>query len=170
MFNINLMFSFLFGTKKTKITPTIRQSYIDNITPTTSSDITIYTFTPPAKEMKEELKSCTGSEVKTKIIPSDEEILNEKKIGRLITKYSLHYNKAHKEEKKLSEKKSTNIVNVKVIRQALNRIKRYNNNRLYEERQGFASTLSDCGELIGADNIVDFLLKIISKDLVLLFI
>jgi hypothetical protein len=163
------MFSFLFGNKKTKLNPTIRQSYLAYTTPI-SNNITVYTFTPPAGEVEEELKLCKKSVVEGKVIPSDEEILNEKKISRLITRYSLHSKITHKEQKNPQVKKSANVINVKVIRQALNRIRRYNNNRLYEERQGFASTLYDNAELIGIDNTVDFLLKVISKDLVLLFI
>eukprot|EP00826_Nyctotherus_ovalis_P026039 TRINITY_DN2029_c0_g2_i1.p1 TRINITY_DN2029_c0_g2~~TRINITY_DN2029_c0_g2_i1.p1 ORF type:complete len:187 (+),score=25.07 TRINITY_DN2029_c0_g2_i1:66-626(+) len=161
------MLSFFFGIKKPKVTPTIRQSYIQPAPPQTTGNVAVYTFTPSAEEVKAEFRLYKPTTSPSKGYASDLELLNEKKISRLIARYSSISHKARKEEqKKPRVKEEINLTVVKAIRQVLNRITRYSNNRLYGERQGFASTLSDCAELIGVENTVKFLLKPIAQELV----
>lgn len=163
------MLSYFFGIRKPKVTPAIRQSYIQPLPPQPTGNIAVYTFTPSAEEVKAEFRLYKPITSPSKGYASDLELLNEKKISRLIARYSSISRKTHKEEqKKPRVKEEINPTVVKAIRQVLNRIRRYNNNRLYEERQGFASTLSDCAELIGVENTVKFLLKAIAQELVCL--
>jgi hypothetical protein len=56
---------------------------------------------------------------------------------------------------------------LKLLKQSLSRITRYNNKRKYEERIGFTSTLASKAEEIGIPNTINFLLKVITTYLVL---
>lgn len=133
-------------------------------------DMEAHTFYPPVASLECNFYLTSDSAC---LKPSDlnlnsADILNEKAIEELAARYPLKEGETLEEEQKeAAEQDETSPVNVKLIRQSLGLIMRYNNNRKKEEKQGFASTLSDRAEEIGARNTIKFLLKVIDKELVM---
>eukprot|EP00826_Nyctotherus_ovalis_P040477 TRINITY_DN399_c0_g1_i3.p1 TRINITY_DN399_c0_g1~~TRINITY_DN399_c0_g1_i3.p1 ORF type:complete len:178 (-),score=33.99 TRINITY_DN399_c0_g1_i3:579-1112(-) len=133
-------------------------------------DMEAHTFYPPMASIEYSFYLTSDS---FNLKPSDltinsVDILNEKVIGELAAKYPLKEGETLKEEQKeAAEQDEISPTNVKLIRKSLGLIMRYNNDRKKEEKQGFASTLSDRAEEIGAHNTIKFLLKVIDKELVM---
>lgn len=136
----------------------------------TTGDLETHSFSPPLACVEHSFyfTDTDANEQHLSTINSNSaDILNEEAIRGLLEKYPLTTHAMHKEEFK--ETPGSNEVfssSVRLIRQSLNLIKRYNNSRKQEERQGFASTLSDRAEEIGAKNTIHFLLDAIDKRLV----
>ena len=97
-------------------------------------------------------------------------IINDKIISELMSKYK----EGFKINKNIEEKKSRIVrpiksINIKSLKETLNKIRGYNNSKKYEIRHGFASTLFTKAEEIGSINTVRFLLKVIDEQLVFYF-
>ena len=123
-------------------------------------DIITYRFTHPVNTDDTAICSYINPS-KSSILPhdvNDIDILNQFIISELLSKYALSKVTAMDNSK----------IQLKAIKETLNRIKRYNNKRKYEERLGFASTLTAQAEEIGISNSVKFLLQTIHKYLVYL--
>ena len=166
------MFAFFFGSKKTRVIPQIHQSYINNteVAKEYSGKAESYTFIPPIKDMKPKfnrLKYPITNDSTNKSQITDEIILNEANISRLIARYGNTKRRIfRKDHKKVGLIKEPNQDNVKHIRQTLNRTRKYKTTMMLDKRQGFASTLMDTAETIGINNTVKFLLRTISYELV----
>jgi len=168
------MFFGLFGSKKpkplpfsSKKTPLSDTSLIfleDN--QRLQGDIETHTFNHSLTSIKYSFYLTNASNIApSKVNPDPSDILNERVIEELLKKYPLVMNKEVKEDRE-EVKELESSISVKQIRASLNLIIRYNNTRELKERQGFASSLSDRAEEIGASNTIKFLLNVIDKQLV----
>jgi len=175
------MFSFLFGNKKSKETPgrSPNNSNVESLTENarTPGDVETYVFSPPAK-FAEQIFISYDSLTNAKNTPQPApildptEILNEKVLTDLLAKYSIKTpsspleNRRKSSSASSSESDEASLSNLKTLKESLSRIARYNNKRKYDERLGFASTLSAKAEEIGRRNTIKFLLKVIDEQLV----
>jgi len=170
------MFNF-FGTKKEKpATKVAGFSSKDTFLSDKSrieGDIEIHSFNSPLVSIEHSFyfTDARGNKANsTKVSLDPINILNEKVIKELMEKYPLVEHEAQSEDnEEVKEVGEINPSNVKLIRESLSLVVRYNNRRSYDERQGFASTLSDRAEEIGANNTIKFFLNIIDTQLVILY-
>ena len=130
-------------------------------------DVEVYNFKQPRRSIVSIFHSIQYSKPKidsNNSLPNLVEITNEKAFSTLI---ATHASKSDPIEKRKSFMKGkTSFNQVKVLNEILSRIARHNNTRKYEERVGFASTLTTKAEEIGILNTVKFLLKAMNEYLV----
>lgn len=91
-------------------------------------------------------------------------ILNQKVLVSLLNSSQMRLDDSPTRKRSLTQDANQ----LRIIKQSLSRITRYNNKRKYEERIGFASTLISKAEEIGIANTINFLLKVITNYLVIL--
>lgn len=91
-------------------------------------------------------------------------ILNQKVLGSLLNTSQMRSDESPSRKRSLTQDANQ----LRILKQSLSRITRYSNKRKYEERIGFASTLTAKAEEIGIANTINFLLKVITNYLVLL--
>ncbi len=180
------MLSFFFGSKKPKETPgkpasssSNHSSQIESLTENarTPGDVETYTFTPPIKPFEATFRTWDPFKPPADAMtfsPSVTEILNEAIIAELLAKHTVKpappFIEKRRKSSTSSEGDETSLTNLKAIKESLSRIARYNNKRKYDERLGFASTLSSKAEEIGRGNTIKFLLKVIDEHLVNFFV
>ncbi len=95
------------------------------------------------------------------------ELMNEKTMQELEVKFAkIHVAAQEQAKKAATEAAVVQGINTKTVSESINRIRRYNNKRKYEERLGFASTLVAKAEEIGRKHTVDLLLPAIANHMV----
>ena len=137
--------------------------YDDQRTP---GDVEIYNFNQPHDCVSIFCSTQHTSEEFIPELPVDISVILNNKIMTDLLALHAQKNDSNTETKRANNKKKTPLIQVKSLKDTLNRIARYNNKRKMEERFGFASTLYINAEEIGIINTMKFLLKTIKEHLV----
>lgn len=133
--------------------------------PPMPGDIELYNFSLP-EDCKEPVFSSSQypKYTFTELKADPKAIMNEGVLNLLLTNCLLKTDPCNSKSSSVRESKTAN--QLKILKQSLNRIARYNNKRKYEERLGFVSTLTAKAEEIGITNTINFLSKAITNHIV----